>query len=101
MNKYCNHCMCRIEGNEQYCPECGKTIENNSPAHHLLPGTILNNKFYVGEALGEGGFGITYIGRDINLDMKVAIKEFYPNGYVNRSNTTSPNVNDSVTEGRK
>lgn len=42
--------------------------------------------------LGEGGFGITYIGRDTNLDRIVAIKEYYPTGYVNRSNTTSLQV---------
>jgi serine/threonine protein kinase len=83
------------------CEICGHLFNENVPAHHLLPGTILNGKFYVGEALGEGGFGITYIGRDINLDIKVAIKEYYPSGYVNRSNTLSSDVNNSVTEGRK
>jgi len=101
MSKYCNHCMAQMETEGTKCPVCGKENTGSVPAHHLLPGTILNGKFYVGAALGEGGFGITYIGRDIKLDMKVAIKEFYPNGYVNRSNTTSPQVNDSVTEGRR
>lgn len=101
MSKYCNHCMAQLNEVGGICPFCGKESAGPVPAHHLLPGTILNGKFYVGEALGEGGFGITYIGRDIKLDMKVAIKEFYPNGYVNRSNTISPQVNDSVTEGRR
>lgn len=101
MQKYCNHCMSNIEESTNVCSVCGHSIDNLVPAHHLFPGTLLNNKFYVGEALGEGGFGITYIGRDINLDIKVAIKEYYPNGYVNRSNTISPQVNNSVTEGRK
>jgi len=101
MNKYCNYCMEPIENTAEKCLVCGKDVLNTVPAHHLLPGTVLNGKFYVGKALGEGGFGITYIGRDIKLDMKVAIKEFYPNGYVNRSNTISPQVNDSVTDGRR
>lgn len=101
MSKYCNHCMAKLETAGGKCPVCGKENTSVIPAHHLLPETILNGKFYVGEALGEGGFGITYIGRDIKLDMKVAIKEFYPNGYVNRNNTFSPQVNDSATEGRK
>lgn len=100
MSKYCSHCMSELEVEAEKCPFCGNG-KTPVPAHHLLPGTILNGKFYVGEALGEGGFGITYIGRDINLDMKIAIKEFYPNGYVNRNNTISPQVNDSVTAGRK
>lgn len=101
MGIYCNHCMTEISESEKVCPACGKEVTKECPAHHLRPGTILNRKFYVGEALGEGGFGITYIGRDITLDMKVAIKEYFPNGYVNRSNTISPTVNDSVTDGRK
>lgn len=93
--------MSPVEETDNICPFCGKEVTGPVEAHHLLPGTILNKKFYIGRALGEGGFGITYIGRDINLDMKVAIKEYYPNGYVNRSNTISPKVNDSVTEGRR
>ncbi len=99
--KYCNHCMAQMN-EENFCPVCGKKSQaENVPVHHLLPGTILNNKFYVGEALGEGGFGITYIGRDTRLDMKVAIKEFYPNGCVTRNNTYSPQVTNSVTDERK
>ncbi len=101
MAKYCYHCMGIMADDRQICSACGRNNSVPVPAHHLLPGTVLNNKFSVGYALGEGGFGITYIGRDNNLDIKVAIKEFYPNGFVNRSNTTSPFVNNSVTDERK
>ncbi len=98
---YCKYCMSPIEESDKECPFCGKNIETEVPAHHLKPGTILNGKFLVGAALGEGGFGITYIGRDTKLDMKVAIKEYYPNGYVNRSNTVSPDVSCGTTGERK
>ncbi|MBO5744545.1 MAG: PASTA domain-containing protein, partial [Clostridia bacterium] len=101
MSTYCNHCMAQMEGESIKCPVCEKENTGTVPAHHLLPGTILNGRFHVGIALGEGGFGITYIGRDTKLDMKVAIKEFYPSGYVNRSNTISPKVNNSVSEDRR
>lgn len=99
--KYCSKCMNPIEETDVECPFCGTTLNADVPSHHLAPGTILNNKFMVGAALGEGGFGITYIGRDTKLDMKVAIKEYYPNGYVNRSNTISPAVNSSTSGERK
>ena len=99
--KYCSKCMNPIEETDVECPFCGYEINAEIPSHHLAPGTILNNKFLVGTALGEGGFGITYIGRDTKLDMKVAIKEYYPNGYVNRSNTISPAVNSSTSGERK
>lgn len=39
--------------------------------------------------IGQGGFGIIYLGWDLNLDMKLAIKEYYPNGFVIRDCHTS------------
>ena len=101
MNQFCNHCMSPIEDTIQVCPHCGKNLEVKPPVHHLLPGTMLGGRFQVGYALGEGGFGITYIGRDTKLNMKVAIKEFYPNGFVSRSNTISATIDDSTTQDRK
>lgn len=35
--------------------------------------------------LGRGGFGITYLAKDINLDQLVAIKEYLPHDYASRS----------------
>ena len=75
------------------CPRCGFDEQNYVPAlHHLPPGTILAGKYLIGKALGEGGFGITYIGWDLNLEMKVAIKEYYPNGFVTRNCTYDKTV---------
>lgn len=44
----------------------------------LPPYSILNNRYFVGDVLGEGGFGITYRGRDLITHEKVAIKEYFP-----------------------
>mgnify|MGYP000775031244 FL=1 len=47
-------------------------------AHQLPSGTYLEqNKYYIERVLGDGGFGITYLGYDVKLQRKVAIKEFY------------------------
>lgn len=58
---------------------------DRSAAHHLKPGTRLSNRYIVGNVIGEGGFGITYIGYDTMLDIRIAIKEYYPNGRANRN----------------
>ncbi|MBQ3867825.1 MAG: protein kinase, partial [Clostridia bacterium] len=98
---YCIHCMNEIEQDARECPHCGKAQNAEIPAHHLLPGTLLQGRFLIGAALGEGGFGITYIGRDQQLDMRVAVKEYYPNGYATRSNTASPLISIATAGDRK
>lgn len=89
---YCYHCMRKIADGSARCVHCGKPTFSSNYPHHLKPGTVLNNKFLVGAAIGEGGFGITYIGLDLILERKIAIKEFYPSGYANRNNTYSNEV---------
>lgn len=84
--------MNEIKENSDYCVHCGKKIHEDDFPHHLKPGTILRNQYLVGNSIGEGGFGITYIGLDLSLDIKIAIKEFYPSGYANRNNTISNKV---------
>lgn len=87
---YCPHCMRSISEGDEICPHCGKNINELKQVTHQLPvGTVLERKYLVGEVLGEGGFGITYIGLDINLQTRVAVKEFYPNGYVSRESATT------------
>jgi formylglycine-generating enzyme required for sulfatase activity len=60
----------------------------NLPAlmRDLLPqGSLLDGgKYQIDYALGQGGFGITYQAVDLNLERPVAIKEFYPQAYVQR-----------------
>lgn len=55
-------------------------------SHHLRMKTKLNNRYIVQGVLGEGGFGITYVGMDEVLCQKVAIKEFFPSGMIMRNN---------------
>ncbi len=88
----CMGCM-KEYGGEGACPHCGFDISEYEPAlHHLTPGTILNGKYILGKVLGEGGFGISYLGWDLNLNHKVAIKEFYPSSYVTRQAMYTPEV---------
>ena len=70
------------------CPRCGfdPGAESAFP-YALQPGIILNGKYVVGTVLGQGGFGITYIGWDLALESKVAIKEYFPSAQVSRTHT--------------
>lgn len=72
------------------CPYCGFD-DTYAPelTHQLRPFTVLNGKYLVGSVLGEGGFGITYIGYDLNLELRIAIKEFYPNGFCRRESSVT------------
>ena len=67
-------------------------------AHQLPPGTVLHGRFEIRRVIGEGGFGITYEGRDQVLDARVAIKEYYMTGFVNRNTAVSLDVIPSVGE---
>lgn len=60
--------------------------------HHLRPGSILKERYKVGRILGEGGFGITYLGFDQVLEMTVAIKEYFPLARCTRNNSAGNEV---------
>jgi len=82
--EYCPYCMNLLQEGKP-CTVCGLTEGNYIPSlHHLPPKTILKERYLIGRVLGEGGFGITYIGRDLQLELKVAIKEYFPIGCANR-----------------
>ncbi|MBF0336958.1 MAG: serine/threonine protein kinase [Nitrospirae bacterium] len=82
--KICVNCMER-RNSIPICNHCGYD-ESKYSDHPLLlkPRTILKDQYLLGRVLGQGGFGITYIGMDINLDKKVAIKEFLPTSLASR-----------------
>ena len=50
----------------------------------LPAGTILLGRYRIDGLLGQGGFGITYVALDLQLQRPVALKELFPSGYVSR-----------------
>ena len=86
----CMRCMTEKQHAADVCPHCGrKPSEYVVQPHVLPPFTILNGKYLVGEELGAGGFGITYIALDMILERTVAIKEFYLRGSMYRNSQAS------------
>ncbi|WNS77450.1 protein kinase [Bacillus sp. DTU_2020_1000418_1_SI_GHA_SEK_038] len=85
INHLCLGCM-EDKGSNHICPHCGWVTGAAAEApQHLPPGTILHEKYLLGRVLGHGGFGITYLAWDLNLDMKLAIKEYMPRDFATRS----------------
>ncbi len=50
-----------------------------NPLYTLKSGSMIEN-YQINRVLGVGGFGITYQAQDLNLNMAVAIKEYFPHG---------------------
>ena len=75
MAKLCLGCMQNKESSP-ICEHCGFDERQENLSHQLPIGTMLQNQYLVGKVLGQGGFGITYIGWDQNLSIPVAIKEY-------------------------
>lgn len=92
MLHYCMNCMEPLEDDSAVCAKCHYDNQVKTDAPDQLPNTVLNGKYLVGRALGQGGFGITYIGLDLNLLMKVAIKEYYPKDCATRTTRSDRSV---------
>jgi serine/threonine protein kinase len=78
----CGNCFAKRENFEGPCPFCGYDRTENEEKYPLAlrGGSVLAGQYIVGHVLGQGGFGITYLAFDHLLGIKVAIKEFMPEG---------------------
>ena len=76
--KHCPGCF-RLKEGVAICPHCGYDESAARNPFFLPHGSILGSQYRVGRVLGRpGGFGITYLGWDVNLQQRVAIKEYLP-----------------------
>ena len=92
-NRLCLGCFKENKSGMAVCPYCGfeeKSYNEQAVKKMCLPaGTILQGRYLIGKVLGAGGFGITYLAFQMNLNRVVAIKELFPADVVMRSGQTS------------
>ena len=94
----CTKCMGELKEGVQLCPYCSYEQDSTvQPGIALKRNTILHGRYLIGNVIGQGGFGITYVGWDLTLEMKVAVKEYFPSGSATRTNSISNEIEwDSI-----
>lgn len=82
----CLGCFEPLPDGATRCENCDY-LQSSAPSrpYALCPGTILKGRYLVGQVIGAGGFGITYIAYDLVLEKKVAIKEYMPREFSTRA----------------
>lgn len=101
--EYCPHCMHPAKG--ETCPSCGRPVHFENNANLLQVGVVLegnSHSYRIGAAIGQGGFGVTYVAMDLSDNRRVAIKEYFPTRCANRAadGSVEPKPNeDALYEG--
>ncbi len=86
--KICYGCMNSLNPEDEYCTICGfhyKQYMEKKDTRFLNPGIKIKDRYLIGKVLGAGGFGITYLGFDLGLQIPIAIKEYFPNRFASRN----------------
>lgn len=89
--QHCINCLREAQDFYSYpCPQCNWSPDQHGESGlYLSPGTILHNQYQIARMLGHGGFGITYLAWDNNLQTKRAIKEYMPRDFATRNSTNA------------
>lgn len=97
---FCPFCMGEGTESDQVCHYCGKPMRIQSiPGRLPVMFSLQNgmNAYLIGTAIGQGGFGITYIARDLSLNKKVAVKEYFPSKYAFRTGPQAAQVSVNIS----
>ncbi len=87
----CYNCMNYCTDSK--CEHCG--FDSRSYIHNpiaLEHDTVLKGNYLIGNVIGNGGFGITYVGYDNRRRKRVAIKEFFPVSIAVRDTKETNNI---------
>ncbi|MBQ8502749.1 MAG: serine/threonine protein kinase [Clostridia bacterium] len=84
----CPHCF-KNKNNTPSCPNCGYITGNEKHTDVIKPFTVMENRYLMGNVLGRGGFGVTYVAYDKFAEKICAIKEYMPQEYAVRDENTN------------
>ena len=88
----CLACMKPLNAGTSMCFNCGTPVPcSPNPSDCLQPGYLLAGRFTIGQVIGRGGYGISYIAFDNRLQAVRCIKEYFPTNY-GRNKDMSPIV---------
>ena len=81
-------------------PDTGASPAGTGLDADALPAGYRLFEYEIERALGGGGFGITYLARDVNLHLTVAVKEYYPRDLVTRGSGQTVRVRAENVRGQ-
>ncbi len=76
--KFCYKCMEQYDALRAVCPNCGHHNSETYDTMYIAPGTILRERYLVGNLIEYNGEGANYIGFDKTTGCKVVIREYMP-----------------------
>ncbi len=82
--RFCYRCMEKYDMDQHICPHCGFDDRTPSNPMYITPGTVLRDRYLVGELLEYNGEGATYIGQDLSTECKVMLREYMPVNFCTR-----------------
>ncbi len=83
--KLCMSCMRPLSETDTACPHCKYSVDRKNPAGYLAAGTVLQDHYMVGRALGSYGDACIYMGYDKLLKSTVYVREFFPADFCERT----------------
>lgn len=86
--EYCLACMTKLSGGEIVCPACGKAVTLQGMPGQLPAGVVLAGRYLTGFSLGVSGGSVTYVGRDLRLEKRVRVREYFPREMAGRDEFT-------------
>lgn len=61
-----------------------QAMQEHEGSTEPLPNGYMLGEYRIDKVLGRGGFGVTYLATDVNLNVQVALKEYFPQQFAHR-----------------